>query len=353
MLTKLQKEFIDKNKDSTPDLIELTRSVFMDDSLDGRTKEGRAVRAYLAEIGADYNTTKHDRVESVDLTKDHKEFIKNNCFVGLSSVRLAQLAFKDESIKSLSTHHRAVNEYVKTLQDEQGSCENEGLTKSYNVKKYSSPEKDEEVLQKINDATHNGIDFEKMNHEERECVKSLKRFLKSPRFKMIMNNYASLEDRELFEYEFIRSTWDKYDLTSDEINLYINVCTDYIQLKNISHQIQKLNIMFDEIENQQELTVRYAEVLKTKNDEYDKCEKRMESLIKKLNGDRAQRIRNKHDEHASILSLVRSFQLEEERNRMVEIADMQKTIINEEAEKLESMDAWKSRILGLRKTDIV
>ena len=351
MLTDKQKEFIDKNKDSTPDLIELTRAVFMDEALDGRTKEGRAVREYLAQIGAEYNTTKHERAEAVELTDDHKEFIKNNCFLGISSVRLAQLAFKDESIKSLSVHQRVVNDYIKTLDSEED--DNKTLAKSYGVKKYTPPEKDEAVLQKINDASHVDIEFEKMTHEERECVKSLKRFLKSPRLKMIMGNYSSPDDRELFEYEFIRSTWDKYDLTSDEINLYINVCVDYIQLKNISHQIEKLNIMFDEIENQQELTVRYAEVLKTKNDEYDKCEKRMESLIKKLNGDRAQRIRNKHDEHASILSLVRSFQLEDERMRMVEIADMQKTIINEEADKLESMDAWKSRILGSRKTDII
>ena len=70
-----------------------------------------------------------------------------------------------------------------------------------------------------------------------------------------MNNYASPDDMELFKAEFIRSTWDKYDLTSDEINLYINVCTDYIQLKNISHQIEKLNIMFDEIESERELSL--------------------------------------------------------------------------------------------------
>ena len=31
----------------------------MDDTLDGRTKEGRAVRHYLAENNLDYNTTKH------------------------------------------------------------------------------------------------------------------------------------------------------------------------------------------------------------------------------------------------------------------------------------------------------
>jgi len=353
MLTDNQKKFIDENRDTIPDLIMLTRAAFMDEGLDGRTKEGRAVRAYLTEIGAQYNTTRHPKVEAVELTDDHKEFIKNNCFVGITTLRLAQLAFQDESIKSLSAHHRAVNEYTKTLEREPEDEESEDLAKSYVKKRYQPPETEEGLVKAINEATHQDLEIEKLSHEERECIKSLRKFLKAPRLKMIMNNYASPDDMELFKAEFIRSTWDKYDLTSDEINLYINVCTDYIQLKNISHQIEKLNIMFDEIESERELSLRYAEVLKTKNDEYDKCEKRMESLIKKLNGDRAQRIANKHDEHASILSLVRSFQIEEERIQMIDIAEMQKTIIEKEAENLESMDSWKARILGLNKDNII
>ena len=95
------------------------------------------------------------------------------------------------------------------------------------------------------------------------------------------------EDRLLFEAEFIRATWDKPDLTADEINLYINVCVDYINLKNISGHIEKLNRMFNEADEQQDMTVRLAELLKTKSEEYNQCEKRMESLINRLNGDRA------------------------------------------------------------------
>ena len=365
MLTDNQKEFIDNNYKSIADLILLTRAVFLDETLDGRTKEGRAVRHYLAENNLEYNTTKHARVENVELTDDHKEFIRNNCVAGFSAVRLAQLAFKDESIKSLSVHHREVNKYVKQLEQEGLQREEEGPSEpqwpsSPNrsprrcaTSRYTPPETDEEILKKILEATHEeGLEMEKLTHVERECIKSLRRFLKAPRLKMILNNYTDMDDRELFEHEYVRFTWDKSDLTSDELNLYLNVCTDYISLKNISRQIEKLNIMFDEIESERELTVRYAEVLKTKNDEYDKCEKRMESLIKKLNGDRAERVKNMHQENATILSLVRSFQIEDERNRMLEIAEMQKVLLVNEAEKLESMDSWKARILGIDKRQI-
>ena len=35
----------------------------------------------------------------------------------------------------------------------------------------------------------------------------------------------------LFEHEFVRLTWDKPDLTADEINLYLNVCKEVINLR--------------------------------------------------------------------------------------------------------------------------
>ena len=162
-----------------------------------------------------------------------------------------------------------------------------------------------------------------------------------------------MKDRELFEAEFIRATWDKPDLTSDEINLYINVCVDYINLKNISSHIEKLNTMFNEVEDQQDMTVRLAEVLKSKTDEYDKCEKRMESLIKKLNGDRSERLKNKSKENATIISLVKNFQVEDERRRMVELAEMQKKLVDEEVTRLDNMESWKARILGISKNDAV
>ena len=44
-----QKTLVQENYKDFPDLIELTRMVFEDDSLDGRTKEGRAVRKFLVD----------------------------------------------------------------------------------------------------------------------------------------------------------------------------------------------------------------------------------------------------------------------------------------------------------------
>ena len=81
--------------------------------------------------------------------------------------------------------------------------------------------------------------------------------------------------------------------------------------------------------------------------------KRQESLIQRLAGDRAKRISQRQDKNASILSLVESFQNEEERKLMIKMADMQKVAIKEEASNLESMNEWKARILGISKEDVI
>ena len=117
--------------------------------------------------------------------------------------------------------------------------------------------------------------------------------------------------------------------------------------------MDKLNRMFDDAQDQQDLTVRLAELLKTKSEEYNQCEKRMESLISKLQGDRSKRIASQVEKNASILNLVQLFQEGEERKIMVKMANMQKKLIQEEADVLEKMPDWKSRVLGVSKKDII
>jgi hypothetical protein len=47
------------------------------------------------------------------------------------------------------------------------------------------------------------------------------------------------------------------------------------------------------------------------------------------------------------------FQDEEERKNMIRIAEMQKQLVKEEAERLEGMSAFKARVLGISKEDVI
>ena len=345
-LTEEQKELIKNSFENIPDLIELTRLAFDRNDIDGRSKEGRAVRKFLSEEGLEYKITSRQKLEDIELSEEQQEFIKAQAENGLSAYQITEILFPEVNVIRFCKQHHTVLDFLREYEPAFVHETETAVSRPYHPPKLFST-----TLNKINDFTMQGLSEDKLSYDDRECINVLMRSLSAPRFIQVISNYNSMKDRELFEAEFVRATWDKPDLTSDEINLYINVCVDYINLKNISGHIEKLNTMFNEVENQQDMTVRLAEVLKSKTDEYDKCEKRMESLIKKLNGDRAERLKNRNKENATIVSLVKNFQAEHERRRMIELAEMQKKLVEEETTRLDNMDSWKAKVLGISKHD--
>ena len=73
-LTEEQKEEILKLFKQNPDLMFITRKVFNDDDIDGRSKQGRAVRKFLAGQDKKANTSLAPKVEQVHLNREQKEF---------------------------------------------------------------------------------------------------------------------------------------------------------------------------------------------------------------------------------------------------------------------------------------
>jgi len=348
MLSDDQKNFILTSHGSINDLIELTRRTFDNDSLDGRTKEGRAVRKFLVENRIDFNTTQKEKREDIIFTDEQKEFIIQYAKENMSAYEISKILFPDINVTNLTKEVTEVAKYIESIDRELLHT-----TESAINSQYFPPRSISRVIKKINDYAQQEITEADISQEDLEHSESCIKFLAAPRFIQVINTYTSMDDRELFEAEYIRSVWDKPDLTSDELNLYINVCMDYIHLKNISKAIDKLNRMFEDCEDQQDMTVRLAELLKTKSEEYNQCEKRQETLIARLNGDRKERIKNKHKDNASILSLVKLFQNEKDRKMMVDMAEKQKLLISQEADNLERMDVWKARVLGISKEDAI
>lgn len=331
-LTKEQKDFLRENASKIPDLIDLTKQCFEDDSLDGRSKEGRAVRKFLVENSIDFKTTARAPVETIEFTKEQKDFIIQQAEEGLSSLEIARIVFPSRSVRPLSNEQRAVLSQIREVNPDILPSQDSGALHSY-----IAPKSPSRIIKKINDATGLGLDESKLNRQKQICVEKLGVNFSNSRFLKIINNYLNQEDRVLFEHEFTRLTWDKPDLTADEINLYLNVCKEVINLEVISAHLNKLNSMFDDADEQQEMSIRLAEIIKAKSGEYHQCETRIENLTKKLQGDRSERMKKMNKENASFLSIVQLFQEEEERETMVRIAEMQKEAVKQEAERLEGM----------------
>jgi hypothetical protein len=347
-LNEEQKQFLRENAAKITSLIDLTRQCFEDDKLDGRSKEGRAVRKFLVENSINFKTTATSRTEDIQLTQQQKDFILEQAESGLSSLEIAKIIFPERNVKSLSNEQRTVLAFIRDVNPDIIPSQDGAALNSY-----ISPKSLSRIIKKINDAT--GLDLEdaKLNRQKQVCAEKLGINLNNSRFLKIINNYLNQEDRVLFEHEFIRLTWDKPDLTADEINLYLNACKEVINLEVISSHLNKLNDMFDIADDQTEMSVRLAEIIKAKSGEYHQCETRIENLTKKLQGDRAERMKKNQKENASFLSIVQSFQEEEERKTMVRIAEMQKQSIKKEAERLEGMAEWKARVLGISQEDVV
>jgi len=347
-LSKEQKEFLRENASKIPDLINLTRQCFENENLDGRSKEGRAVRKFLVENSIDYRTTAREPVEAIEFSSEQREFILQQAEEGLSSLEIAKIVFPSRRVMPLSGEQRAVLAEIRSVNPDILPSQDSGALSSY-----ISPKSPSRIVKKINDATGLGLDEPKLNRQKQVCVEKLGTNLSNSRFLKIINNYLNEEDRVLFEHEFIRLTWDKPDLTADEINLYLNVCKEVINLEVISAHLNKLNNMFDEADEQQEMSIRLAEIIKAKSSEYHQCETRIENLTKKLQGDRGERMKKMQKENASFLSIVQLFQEEEERKTMMKIAEMQKEAVKKEAERLEGMAEWKARVLGIGQQDVL
>jgi len=347
-LTKDQEDFVLNNYKINKDLNLLTRQCFDDETLDGRSLQGKLVKAFLVKNKLDYKTTKHVRVDSIEFSEANKHFIMQSAEQGMSSFAIAELLFSDKEVKKLGAEQRAVLEHIRSVNEDFIPSQESGLLTSY-----SPPKAIPRLIKKIFDSTGYQIDESKMSRQHKNCLDKLAINLSNSRFIKIMNNYTSKDDRNLFEEEFTRLSWDKPDLTADEINLYMNVCKEIINLEVISKHLNKLNDLFDSAEEQNDMSVKLAEIIKAKSGEYHQCEGRIETLTKKLQGDRSERMKNKQRENASILSLVQMFQEEEERKNMVHIAEMQKKLVSVEADRLEGMAAFKARVLGISKEDVI
>ena len=366
---------LDLFKKHDGNLIKVIRELWNSPDEKGTTSRGRAIREFWIEQGLKYRTkvkerklktstlppqpiiktTAHsDYTEKSDakpfLSLEEQEFIKRHYTPDLTKKEVAKIIWPEESKRRKFFESQKFVLMSEFINDEFDQI---NLRDEVVSEKYSAPRVLTTLIRKINKIVMKEFDVEKLSMQDRKCLEKLLTYLSAPRFIQVINSYITKEARDLFESEYIRSSWDKPDLTTDELNLYINVCMDYVNLREIEIQKQKLNQMFDETEGQNDLTMRLTEMLKTKAEEYNQCTNRIDKMLAKLNGERSKRIQNQHQRNASIISLVQLFQDEQERKLMIQMADMQKKVVYEEADRLEQMSDWKARVLGISKNDAI
>jgi len=356
-LTKEQKTIITAEWNSRPDnppaLLELIRLVFPDENVDGRSKEGRAVKEFLASQSIRARGAHEYQVkEDIELSDNDREFIENN-LQAMKANEMARYLFKNRSLGPLSKETRTVNEYIKSLESEEKEDPYQE-TGEIPVGIYRPPTTFNLAISKINKYVLNGVNKKKMSPQRKMEINSLIAYLSTYRFVHQINSYSNQTDRNLFESSFVRYTNDKADLSQEEVDQYMVLSCEVVITSNIQRRVEHLQGLLDQVANDTDgrrISMALVESISSAQTEYNQSVNRQQKLLGDLKEKRSDKLRSQIKENASILNLVQAWRDEETRVKMINLAEMRKKAINKEIDHLSNLDEFKGKILGLTKDE--
>jgi len=338
--------------DNPPSLVELVRLAFGRDDLDGRSKEGKAVKEFLASRQIKPRKSHEYQAKGlIELNLEQKEYISNNC-ITMTGLEIAKILFKNEGLTNLCQETRSVLEYIKTLPTniKYNNQENENLS----TEEYRPPKSEERMIAKINRYILDGIDKNKLTHKHKKDIASLIGYMNTFRFIHQINLYDDERDRDLFESSFVRYTYDKSDLTQEEVDQYIVLATEVVISSNIQQTINALQNQIDlSMEADGKIPMALVEASNTARKEYNDCVNRQQKLLNDLKVKRSERLSKQVKETASIINLVQMWKEEESRAKLLKMAEMRKQVVEKEIDRLTTMDELKCKILGISKDEIL
>jgi len=335
-----------------PGLSELVKLAFGRDDLDGRSKEGKAVKQFLA--SRQIKPKKSHEYEAkglIELNEEQKEYISNNCST-MTGLEMAKILFKDNSLTNLCQETRSVLDYMRNIPSniKFNNAEDEDIS----TEDYKPPRSEERMINKINKYVLDGVDKSKITHGQKREINACIGYMNTHRFIHQINLYDNEGDRELFESSFIRYTYNKSDLTQEEVDQYIVLCTEVL----ISSKIQEtINILQNQIDmaiaDDGKIPMALVEASNTARKEYNDCVNRQQKLNNDLKIKRSERLSKQTKDTASIINLVQMWKEEESRAKLIRMAEMRKKVVEKEIDRLSSMDEVKSKILGISKEEIL
>ena len=338
-------------KENPPSLQELTQIVFPEiPNIDGRSVYGKAVKKFLASRDLKVKTkseyTPKDRVE---FTQEQKDFLTNNATM-MTPVDLARSLFNNYTLSNLSIESRSVEEYLNTLPKQIRAVQTEEEQQG----DYKPPKNQERAMVRVNKYVLDGIDKDKITAKQKKELNSLISYLHTYRFLHQIGTYLDSVDRDLFESSFIRYTYDKSDLTQEEVDQYIVLATEVVISSNIQETIQTLQEQINmEMDSGQKIPMTLVEAVTSARTEYNQCVGRQQKLLNDLKVKRSERMQKQVKDNASILNLVQMWKDEETRNEMLKMAEMRREVLKGEIGRLSSMDDVKARIFGLTEEEVL
>ena len=341
------------NINPPPKIKDIGKEIFGKD-IDARELEGRVIRQFIKEKGLTFRNARTWIPEKViELTEEQKTFISNN-INSVKPLEMSRILFKNDRLTQLDLETRAIYTYIKTLPP---NITNAAISKEecINTEDYRPPKTESECIARINKYVLNAnLERQKLNEKQKRDIRNLIGYLHSARYLSQIAMYSLESDRILFESEFIRCTYDKA-LTEEEVSQYIIYATEVIIGRQISKRIEQLENEQDNFmeENNGKLNQGLVEAVRSLRNEFNQCITRQRALLKSLQGERNQRIKNEAKDRTSLVDLVMFWQNEEKRQQMIQLAELRREKIKEEIDRLKNMDELKCQIWGINPEEII
>ena len=349
ILTEDQKKAIviawrESPKDNPPGIMELTNLCFPNQELDGRSLEAKAIKEFIVEFGGTYSTKEHRRIGPYELSIAEKAVIQDN--IGMKPLEISKMLFPHvKNMSPLSRECIAIRKFIESIM-----VKPQNLEINYDQEAFTPPENYSSCLKLVNKYNYDILSIVDISENQKQGVYALVRYLHSPRFLKTISTFKDVENRNLFLSEFIRATYDKPDLSVNDLNLYITLCSLYPLEHMVLTEREILSQkMADEMENEgnrgriSEATVKAIEA---KNKEYKEIQDQQQKLTRDLEGSRAKRVESHTKANASMLSLISYWREEKKRQKMLAFADLKKKALKSSVEELLTFDSIKAEIFG-------
>jgi len=363
-ITPAHEEIIRKHLEGvmngTISLDDLTKIVFDDQTIDGRSKKGRALKKWIVAKGHKIKTSKYEPEGPFVLADEHVEFITNN-IDSMRPMEIARTLFPGKKITPLNKEYLAICTKIREIRPE-AVPESDRMAEG----PYEPPKSIYRLVPRINEYVSKykienvkplPQDEKQISDRDLKCLKKLLGYMNTHTFFLSINIYELVHERELFESRFIRYTYDKPDLTEEEVDQYISVCDKYVALHQIRKNIQTLqkeiNINLEAAtEEKKKVAMSYIELLNSYRAKEKDAEDVLERTVKALVGTRDKRLAGQQANNATVLNLVQAWQDIEKRRELLELAKRQREAEQDAVKRLSNMDAVVALIAGLSKDNV-
>ncbi len=329
-----------KNYDST---LQLTKDVFQDQLLDEHSPEFKSIKEFVARL--------YKGVEMHNFTEDQINFIADNG-EGMRPIEIARIIFPD-----VEGHLLHECKYICNLLEALGIQHEDKKIHGGPLGNYKPPPTVHKALALINRADPQANYFiSGLDSEKRRCIDAVIRNLGSSRFIAMCSAIRRETLRDVFEIELVKSTYDKPDLTPEEVNSYINLAHEYVLSISLTEEMAMLKDAMEESlghEDGPRLSKSIADATSAKIREYDDCQKRMMKLHEDLAGKRSDRLKLSGAIKESLAKWIELAKLEEGRAYMVRLAKIRNEKLEKEAHRIEDLAELVAEIRGVNISEII